>query len=165
MEIVWKKINNKENQEINNWLTTQDKHNLCMTKKSWKQTACDISECLQNMDGAEFKNIVGYLNGKPVVAVMFGVEQIKALNLYNIVVHPAYRNRGIAKHVVKQLLNNDKSLRLSKYYDRVVVSTLPDNTEAQTLFKVLNFDSLGFDGEYVVFEKERVQTKDKEIRF
>ena len=161
MQIDWKKTEDQELNKINSWLTDQDKYNLCMTEKSWKQTACDIGECLQYMDNAEFKNITGYIKGKPVVAVMFGIEQIKVLNLYCIVVNPKCRNMGIAKHVVSQLVNNDKALNLTQSYHKVVVSTMPKNTEAQNLFIGLNFENLGYDGEYVVFEKERKNTKEK----
>jgi len=162
MQIDWKNIDDKEVKEINSWLTIQDKNNLCMSEKSWKQTACDIDDCLQYMDNAEFKNIIGYINGKPAVAVMFGIEQIRVLNLYCIAVKPKYRHMGIAKEVILQLLNNDKSLNLSKPYEKVVASTIPNNKEAQKLFTSLNFDDLGFDGEYVVFEKERTK-KTKEL--
>ncbi len=161
MQIDWKNIDDKEVEEINSWLTIQDKHNLCMSEKNWEQTACDINDCLQYMDNAEFRNLIGYIKGNPAVAVMFGIEQIKVLNLYNIVVNPKYRHMGIAKEVVLQLLSNDKSLNLSQTYEKVIVSTMPNNKEAQNLFISMNFDNLGFDGEYVVFEKERTRTKEE----
>ena len=65
MQIDWKNIDDKEVEKINSWLTIQDKNNLCMSEKSWKQTACDIDDCLQYMDNAEFKNI-GYKNSRNI---------------------------------------------------------------------------------------------------
>ena len=161
MQIEWKSIENKEYEIINSWLSSLDKHNLCMTEKNWKQTAHDIQDCLKIMDNAQFKNIIGYVNGKPVVAVMFGIEQIKVLNLYNIVVNPKFRNRGIAKGVICQLLKKDKTLKLTQPYNKVIASTLPDNVKVQQMFKDLSFQNLGFDGEYVVYEKNIFKTDEK----
>ena len=161
MQIKWKKIENGDVKRINDWLSCEDKHNLCMEEKGWMQTANDIEECLNIMPNAEFKNIIGYVNGKPVVAVMFGVEQIEALNLYNIVVNPKCRHMGVAKEVVWQLLAQDKSLKITKSYNKVMASALPNNDCIIKLFKGLNFNSLGFDGEYIVFEKNVVKTNEK----
>lgn len=163
MNIEWKNINDKEILIINSWLSSQDKHNLCMTQKSWKQTAEDIGDCLKHMNNAQFRNIIGYINKRAVVALMFGIEQIEALNLYNIVVNPRFRNLGVAKAVVTKLLNNDKSLKITQAYKKVIVSTLPDNVQIHHALKTLNFDSLGFDGEYVVFEKSVEKTDEKTL--
>lgn len=160
MQIEWKKIKNGEVEIINGWLSCEDKHNLCMEEKSWRQTANDIEECINIMPNAEFKNIMGYVNGKPAVAVMFGVEQIEALNLYNIVVNPKCRHRGVAKEVVGQLLAKDKSLNLTKPYNKVMASALPNNDCIIELFKGLNFNNLGFNGEFVVFEKNAIKTNE-----
>ena len=160
MQIEWKNIENNEVEIINSWLSKEDKHNLCMEEKGWKQTATDIGDCLNIMQNAEFKNIMGYVNGKPAVAVMFGVEQIEALNLYNIVVNPKCRNRGVAKEVIKQLLAKDKSLNLTKPYNKVMASVLPDNDCVIELFKNLNFNNLGFNGEYVVLEKDTIKNNE-----
>lgn len=162
MELIWKSIDNKEIKILNAWLTRQDKHNLCMTQKSWEQTAFDINDCLKNMDNVQFKNIMGYANGQPVVAIMFAIENTGVLNLYNIVVNPVCRNMGIAKNAIIQLLKNDSSLKLIVPYKKVKASTLPDNEEAQQLFKSLNFDNLGYNGEYVVFEKGITNINEKQ---
>ena len=98
MKIEWKNIDNEEIEIINHWLSNKDKHNLCMTQKGWQQTAKDVGDCLKYMNNAEFKNIIGYINGKPAVALMFGIESIGVLNLYNIVVNPKCRNMGVAKN-------------------------------------------------------------------
>ena len=157
-QILWKNIGSKEIKQLNNWLSEQDKHNLCMQEKIWEQIAADIDDCLRIMDNAQFKNIMGFVEGNAIVALMFGIEHIETLNLYNIAVNPKYRNMGIAKKVVLKLLNNDKSLNLTSKYKTVKASVLPDNAEALKLFKSLNFKNLGFDGEYVVFEKDIVKT-------
>ena len=157
MQIEWKNIEDIEYEIINGWLSNEDKHNLCMQDKSWKQTAIDIEDCLKIMDNAQFKNIMGYVNGKPIVAVMFGVEQIKVLNLYNIVVNPKYRDKGIAKEVINKLLKNDKGLNITQPYKKVVASTLPNNASVQHMFNSLEFQNLGFNGEYIVFEKNAIK--------
>lgn len=162
MQFTWRDLNDDYYNEINQWLSNNDRHNLCMQNKNWKQTALDINECLEIMPDAQFKNIIGFVDGKPVVALMFGIEQIKVLNLYNIVVNPKYREMGIAKEVISKLMNEDKGLNLSKPYLKVVISTLPDNIYMQKLLSGLGFDNLGFDGEYMVFEKEKVSIDDNE---
>ena len=154
MKIEWKQIDDNQIEFINGWLSLQDKQNLCMTEKSWQQTAIDIEDCLKIMDNAQFVNIIGYVKGAPVVALMFGVEHIKVLNLYNIVVNPYCRRMGVAKKVVSQLLKNDQSLCISRKFNKVVSSVLPGNKAMIDLFDALGFTNLGFDGEYVVFEKE-----------
>ena len=53
IKIEWKNIDNKDITIINSWLSNQDKHNLCMTQKGWKQTAEDIADCLKYMDKAD----------------------------------------------------------------------------------------------------------------
>ena len=78
MKIKWKTIEKADYRTIESWLGEQDKINLCMQTKNWEQTATDIGECLELMDNAQFKNLIGFINDKPVVAVMFGIEQIKA---------------------------------------------------------------------------------------
>ena len=68
---------------------------------------------------------------------------------------------GVAKEVIKQLVNNHKSLNLTKKYYKVVASALPENTCVLKLFKSLNFNSLGYNGEYVVLEKDAIKTDEK----
>lgn len=161
MEIKWKIIEDNEIKIIDSWLTLQDKQNLCMTEKSWKQTAYDIEDCLKTMDRAQFKNIIGYINGKPAVAMMFGIEQIEALNLYNIVVNPKCRRKGVAKVSIIQLLKNDKTLKLAIPYKKVMASVLPENFQMFKVFNALEFKNLGFDGEYFIFEKDIIKTDEK----
>lgn len=160
MQIEWKIIDDKEVKIINDWLTMQDKYNLCMTKQDWKQTALNIEECLKIMNNAQFKNIIGYVNNNPVLAMMFGVESIEVLNLYNIVVNPDFRNMKVAKTAIMQLLKNDKSLNLIKPYKKVIASVMPENRHALNLFQSLNFVNLGFNEEYNVFEKGIIKTEE-----
>lgn len=154
MKIEWKNFDEDCYKILDEWLSNSDKHNLCMENKSWKQTACDIDDCLRVMDNSQFKNIMGFADDVPVVAIMFGIEQIKVLNVYDLVVNPTLRGRGVATRVIKMLLNGDRSLKLEKPYQKVIASTLPDNKNMQNLFTKLEFSNLGFDGEYFVFEKE-----------
>ena len=161
MEIEWVNIEGKEQEIVNGWLSDSDKHNLCMSKKGWMQTAKDIEDCLRYMSNSQFKNLMGYVNEKPAVALMFGIEHGKILNLYNIVVNPVYRNKGVAKASVLKLLKNDRGLNITEQYKKVQVSALTDNLKMEALLTNLNFTSLGFNGEYVVFEKG--VSKDREM--
>lgn len=155
MEIKWKDIENKHCKLIDKWLSESDRHNLCMQNKNWKQTANDINECLALMNDSQFKNVIGYINDIPAIALMFGIERIKTLNLYNIVVNPKFRQMGITKNVILRLLNGENDLKLVKPYNKIIVSSLPENNQIQQLLKELDFINLGFDGEYIVFEKNR----------
>ena len=161
MKLDWKNIDEKEINTINRWLSISDKQNLCMTQKDWQQTAEDIGDCLKYMNNAEFKNIIGYINGKPIVALMFGIESIGVLNLYNIVVNPKFRNLGVAKNVINKLLNN--SLNISKPYKKVIMSILPNNENMKNLLNGLEFNNKGFDGQYVVCEKPILKKQEKTI--
>lgn len=157
MKITWKDINDENQKIVNDWLSSQDKHNLCMEQKSWSQTALDINECILHMDKSEFKNIIGYCNSEPAVAVMFGIEGGDLLNLYNIVVNPKFRHLGIGKFVINSLVEVSKNLNLKIAYKKVMSSTLPTNFDAQKLFENCGFKNLGFNGEYVVFEKDSLE--------
>ena len=155
MKINWKNIEQKDEGTIESWLSSKsDRRNLCMTQKGWNQTASEIQECFKCMDNSEFKNIIGFVNDEPVVALMYGIENIGILNLYNIIVSPKQRQKGVAKKVLLALLENDKSLNNNQFYNMVRASALPDNENVLHLFENLEFNNLGFDGEYVVFEKE-----------
>lgn len=160
MEISWKKIQDDDIVEIGKWLSEEDKHNLCMTQKGWEQTAQDIENCLKLLDGGQFVNIIGYINGKPAVAVMFGIEHPAMLNLYNIVVNPKFRHFGVAKTVMTMLLKNDVGIGITKPYQKIKVSTLPGNAKMQCLLIGMGFSGKGFDGDYLVFEKVVTKTNE-----
>lgn len=153
MKIVWKDINDEN--LIDSWLSDADKHNLCMTEKSWQQTAADISDCLKYMTNGQFKNVVGYINNQPAVAMMFGIEHSgKVLNLYNIAVNPLFRHRGIAKQAISDLLHkNQQIFGLKNTFDEIKASVTPQNTISKKLFFDSGFKSCQFDGEYLVFTK------------
>ena len=102
--------------------------------------------------------------GEKITSVFISLSvDIKGKNLYNIVVNPKCRNFGIAKTVITNLLNNDKNLCLTKQYQKVIVSALPDNVKIHHALKTLNFNNLGFDGEYIVFEKSVINTAEKTL--
>lgn len=161
MKIEWRNIGFEENEIIENWLSNLDRQSLCMANKNWAQTAEDIEDCLKYMRGGQFKNLMGYLAGKPAVALMFGIEHEKTLNLYNIVVNPAIRGKGVATDAILSLTNNDKALNITQPYNKIVVSALPENSGMQSFLNKNGFSNLGFNGEYVVFKKSI--TKEREM--
>lgn len=152
MKIEWKNIDKNNGKIVEEWLSENDKHNLCMEDKGWLKTANDIGECFLTMDDSQFMNVIGFINNKPAIALMFGVEKIKVLNIYNIIVNPMLRNLGIAKEVISELVSHDSGLEIVRPYNRVRLSTLPDNTKMHGLLSKLDFKNLGFDGEYIIFE-------------
>ena len=149
MEIIWRPIEDKDEKIINSWLDNDAKKMLCMENVSWQQTASDIGECLSIMNNAQFRNAIGYVDGEPVCALMFGVEfSGKILRLYNILVAPKHRNKGVAKSAMEDILSNENKFKLNKTYDKIVFSILPENKISEKLAKTFNFK---FDGQNDIY--------------
>ena len=155
MAIEWVDIKEKGNALVESWLSDADKRNLCMTEKGWGQTAADIEDCLKHMKGSAFKNLMVFRDGEPVCAMMFGIESGGVLNLYNITVNPEFRGQGMTAGVISFLLRNIGTLSFGKPYEKVKVSTIPENKGMQRILDKLGFANLGFNGDYVVFENSR----------
>lgn len=152
MEIKWKKIGEADENQIESWLNPLDKKFLCMSEKSWGGTASEISDCLKLMRNGQFRNVIGFVDGKAAVALMFGVEESgNVLNIYNIVVNPNFRGRGVGKHALKDVLLNRFSL--NKTYSAVKTSAFKENASAQKLFMACGFKILDENGEFLVFGK------------
>lgn len=165
MKFEWKKIKNNEEKIINTWLTVADRQNLCMTDKSWQETANDIKDCLKSMKNGQFRDVLGYLNNQPAVAMMFGVEHSgDILNLYNIVVNPTFRHKGVAKQAVMSLIYNaEKEFNLKPTYRQIKASVVPKNTISKNLFLGSGFTSCQYDGEYLVYTKYFQKNYDSDI--
>lgn len=163
MKIVWKKIEKEDYITIEKWLSGADRHNLCMEKKSWKQTAEDVEDCLKFMDNSEFRNVIGYVGETPIIAVMLGVENEELLNIYNILVSPKHRHVGVGKQAIADIVNRN-ALLLDKKFSKVKVSVVPENDKVKNFFSNLGFNASGFDGDYDVFYKQifKENTKQKE---
>lgn len=162
--LIWKNIENQSNNVINSWISQSDKHFLCMENKTWKETAEDISDCLKFMPKSQFKNIIGEINNKPVLAVMLGVEDFGAtLNIYNILVNPDFRNKGIITKILSDLNKNKNIFNLKQTYNQIKMSVLPENKIMQSALKKSNFSNFVIDEEYLVFTKQI--NKNNQIEF
>ena len=125
MELRWKNFQNYHEIMVDNWASYKDKKNLCMEEKTWKETADDIEECLNLAQNGQFRNVVGYLGNEPVVAVMFGTEfSGQVLKIYNILVNPLYRRKGIAKQTIKTIASKENVFRLIQTYSKLSVPVL-----------------------------------------
>lgn len=126
MELRWKNFRDYHEILVNNWASDKDKKSLCMEKKSWKETADDIEDCLKYATNGQFRNVVGYNEiGEPVVAVMFGTEfSGEVLKIYNILVNPLYRGKGIAKQTIKTIASKENVFRLNQTYNKLSVPVL-----------------------------------------
>lgn len=141
MKIEWKNMGTEDEEEINSWLSQEDKKMLCMEGKSWQETANDIEDCLNLMKDSQFRNVVGYIKNKPVCALMFGVEfSGEILRIYNIVVNPNYRGIGIGKEAIKDVLLEENVFDLNKTYFKITTSVFPENKNSIKLFNSLNFE-------------------------
>lgn len=162
MKIYWKKIDENDAKVIESWMSEADRKNLCMQEKGWAQTASDIWDCLQHMTNGQFRNCMGFDSSScPIVAIMFGVEECgKTLNIYNILVNPRFRGKGVAKQAIADILSEDNLFKLNKTHSKIKVSTLPDNDAMRKVLKHLNFTAPKFDGEYLVYEKNPTKNHD-----
>ena len=129
-----------------------------MREKSWKQTASDIEQCFKEMKhiDAEFKNLLGYKDGEPVCAMMFGIQN-GILHLYNITVNPEFRGAGIMGEVISFLMRKMTTKDFKIPYDAIRVPTLPENERMQRGLDNMGFANLGFNDGYVIFEYSRDQ--------
>ena len=154
MEIIWEEIHDAS--MIDAWMSERDKTNLCMQKKNWQETAFDIEECLKFMKKSAFVNKLGYIEGEPALAIMFGIENKGTiLNLYNIIVAPRFRNQGICKKTLKMLLSDNSKLNIPSSVQQITVSALPENDAISHIMAELNFSPMGKNDEFNVFKKHR----------
>ena len=162
--LIWKNVDNQSNNVINSWMSQSDKHFLCMENKTWKETAEDISDCLNFMPKSQFKNIIGEINNKPALAIMLGVEDFGAtLNIYNILVNPEFRNKGIITKILSDLNKNKNIFDLKQTYNQIKMSVLPENKIMQSVLKKSKFTDFIIDDEYLVFTKQI--NKNNQIEF
>lgn len=162
--LIWKNVDNQSNNVINSWMSQRDKHFLCMENKTWKETAEDISDCLNFMPKSQFKNIIGEINNKPALAIMLGVEDFGAtLNIYNILVNPEFRNKGIITKILSDLNKNKNIFDLKQTYNQIKMSVLPENKIMQSVLKKSKFCDFDFDEKYLVFTKQI--NKNNQIEF
>ncbi len=161
MKLVWKNSSLQENNLVMEWLSADDRQMLCMKDKDWNDTAKDIEECLRYADYGQFKNLIGYLDAKPAVAVMLGVENSgEVLHIYNIAVNPSQRKKGIAYKAVKEILQNPEKFDLRKTYHIIKASILPENKASLKLFNKAGLSNLINEDEYIVASKDlRLQEK------
>ena len=137
-QLIWFRTEEKEAEIIDEWMSTADKHFLCMKNKGWQQTSRDIGDCLKYAPNGQFVNVFGIANNTPVVAVMVGLEkQGKVLNIYDIIVNPKFRGNGVGKLAVLDILKN--KFGFSSTYKQIVSSVYPNNKVALKLFADLGF--------------------------
>ena len=143
MELRWKNIDKSDEAIVENWLTERDRKMLCMEEKSWKETANDIEDCLKFAKDGQFRNVIGYLDNKPVVAMMFGVEfSGQHLRIYNILVPKKLRRKGIAERSIMDIFSPKNLFKINKTYNKVVTAIVPGNDESLYLFTNLGFRDL-----------------------
>lgn len=150
MELRWKNFRDYHEILVNNWASDKDKKSLCMEKKTWKETADDINDCLKYAKNGQFRNVVGYLRGEPVVAVMFGTEfSGEVLKIYNILVNPKFRSQGIAKETIKTISSCENIFRLNQTYNKLSVSVLSIWSKFGRGLMNMGFNSVEYHNDYV----------------
>ena len=163
MKISWKNVEKNDQSMIESWMSKSDKHNLCMEEQDWATTSRGIFECLKDMRNGKFYEVMGYVDSCPAVALMLGVEESgKALNLYNIIVNPLFRGRGIASQAISEVLGDKNALSIKKTYSQIKVFTRPDNQAMKKILLAQGFSTPIPDGEFLLYKKDLTKKNIKE---
>ena len=163
MKIQWKNIEKSDQNMIESWMSESDRHNICMEEQDWATTARGIYECLKDMRNGKFYEVMGYVDSCPAVALMLGVEESgKALNLYNIIVNPLFRGRGIASQAISEVLGDQNALSINKTYSQIKVFTRPQNKTMKKILLAQGFSTPIQDGEFLFYKKDLTKKNIKE---
>lgn len=163
MKISWKNVEISDQCMIESWMSESDRHNLCMDEQDWATTARGIYECLKNMRNGKFYEVLGYVDSHPAVALMLGVEESgNALNLYNIIVNPRFRGRGIGTQAISEVLGDENVLSIKKAYSRIKVYTRPENQVMKKILLSQGFSTPIKDGEFLFYKKDLAKKNIKE---
>ena len=163
MKIQWKNIENNHYCMIEGWMSKDDRHSLCMEEQDWATTARGIYECLKDMRNGKFYEVLGYVDSRPAVALMLGVEESgNALNLYNIIVNPRFRRRGIGSKAIAEVLGDENALSIKKTYSQIKVFTRPDNKSMKKILLAQGFSTPIPDGEFLLYKKDLTKKNIKE---
>lgn len=167
MKIMWRNFSQNDQKRIDMWLSNRERKFLCMQDKNWVETSREINDCLKYATDGQFRDVIGYVNNIPVVAMMFGVESSgKVLKLYNIAVAPDFRGHGVATQAIMDFVRADKIFAIDKTYSKIETAIYPDNLGiAKVLLKTgFQFKSKTLiDGEFLKFEKPAILKKVKPI--
>lgn len=163
MKIQWKNIENNHYCMIEGWMSKDDRHSLCMEEQDWATTSRGIFECLKDMRNGKFYEVLGYVDSRPAVALMLGVEESgNALNLYNIIVNPRFRRRGIGSKAIAEVLGDENALSIKKTYSQIKVFTRPDNKSMKKILLAQGFSTPIPDGEFLLYKKDLTKKNIKE---
>ena len=163
MKISWKNVEKSDQCMIESWMSESDRHNLCMEEQDWATTARGIYECLKDMRNGKFYEVLGYVDSHPAVALMLGVEESgNALNLYNIIVNPRFRGRGIGAKAISEVLGDENVLSIKKAYSQIKVYTRPENQVMKKILLSQGFSALIEDGEFLFHKKDLSKKNIKE---
>lgn len=163
MKISWKNVEKSDQCMIESWMSESDRHNLCMDEQDWATTARGIYECLKDMRNGKFYEVLGYVDSHPAVALMLGVEESgNALNLYNIIVNPRFRGRGIGAKAISEVLGDENVLSIKKAYSQIKVYTRPENQVMKKILFAQGFSAPIEDGEFLFYKKDLAKKNIKE---
>lgn len=163
MKISWKNVEKSDQCMIESWMSKSDRHSLCMEEQDWATTARSIYECLKQMKNGQFRECLGYVGSQPAVALMLGVEESgNALNLYNIIVNPRFRGRGIGTQAIADMLGDQNTFMLNKTYSQFKVFTKPENQVMKKILLSSGFSAPTQDGEFLFYKKELTKNNTKE---
>ena len=115
------------------------------------------------MKNGQFRECLGYVGSQPAVALMLGVEESgNALNLYNIIVNPRFRGRGIGTQAIADILGDQNPFMLNKTYSQFKVFTKPENQVMKKILLSSGFSAPTQDGELLLYKKELTKNNTKE---
>ena len=115
------------------------------------------------MRNGKFYEVLGYVDSHPAVALMLGVEESgNALNLYNIIVNPRFRGRGIGAKAISEVLGDENVLSIKKAYSQIKVYTRPENQVMKKILLSQGFSTPIKDGEFLFYKKDLAKKNIKE---
>lgn len=155
MKIDWKKCDYSYEEVIENSMDYIDRRMLYMNNTSWNQVADDIEDCLKYAINGQFRNVVGFVEGEPAVFAMFGVEcSGDALRIYNLLVAPKFRGKGVGKQAVKDITDERNIFDLNRTYSRVVTSVYSDNEKSYDMFTGLGLKFMEIEDNLINMERK-----------
>ena len=126
-----------------------------MENKNWQETAADINDCLKYMSNSQFRNSIGFIDGYPVCAIMFGVEFCgQLLRIYNLVVNPEVRDIGIGSQAVRDVFTSENKFNLNKTFNKVIGAVYPENKASIKMLERMGFKRQKREDGLTDFEKD-----------
>ena len=93
---------------------------------------------LEELQAARAKSVLCRRDGKPIGYVIYW-ELPGELDIHNVAVHPQYRRQGVARTMLRDIIER----AVEKGFRRLTLEVRRSNDPAQTLYRSLGFEVCG----------------------